>query len=257
MAATEDPLVVVVRETEERRVNGLMAYAAVGSRGGTTGGINEEHRVGVLNMAMHGKFFVQQAEVPAVIPELCHDWLNTSHLRFETEACLCAAQEQALATRYIKAKIWKEGGSSICRLCKAHDETVHHIISGCSILAATKYKHRHNQIGACLHWLILKKLDIKVSDSWLRHKPDSSTIKGKMTLMWDMPIITGKNVGANRPDIVIHDSEARTCSLIDMAVPIDRNVNKKVAEKILKYKDLAIELKNVGDSQAYEHYLSH
>ena len=73
--------------------------------------------------------------------------------------------------------------------------------------------------------------------------------------MWDIPIITGKNVGANRPYIVIHDSEARTYSLIDMAVPVERNVNKKVAEKILKYKDLAIELKNVGDSQAYEHYL--
>ena len=30
-----------------------------------------------------------------------------------------------------------------------------------------------------------------------------------------------------------------------MAVPIDCNVNRKVAEKILKYRDLEIELKNV------------
>ena len=66
-----------------------------------------------------------------------------------------------------------------------------------------------------------------------------------MKVMWDMPIITGNNVGANRPDIVIHDSEARTYSLIDMAVPVNRNVNKKVAKKILKYKDVAIELEKM------------
>ncbi|KAI5755533.1 hypothetical protein M8J77_017784 [Diaphorina citri] len=34
----------------------------------------------------------------------------------------------------------------------------------------------------------------------------------------------------------------RTCTIIDVAVPADMNVEKKEAEKKLKYKDLAIEI---------------
>jgi hypothetical protein len=37
-----------------------------------------------------------------------------------------------------------------------------------------------------------------------------------------------------------NDNEKRTCILIDVAIPGDRNVIKKEAEKILKYKDLTI-----------------
>ena len=125
----------------------------------------------------------KQSETPAVDISLCHDsWLHTSHLRFETEVCLCAAQEQALATLYIDKKIWKEAGTCICRLCTQQDVTFHHIfISACSMLAPSKYKHRHDQIGIYLHWLTQKKYDIPVSDSWLNHKPLTSTTSGPVT----------------------------------------------------------------------------
>jgi hypothetical protein len=46
----------------------------------------------------------------------------------------------------------------------------------------------------------------------------------------------------NKPDIVICDNEKRTCMLIDVAISGDRNLIKKEAEKILKYKDLSIEI---------------
>ena len=42
--------------------------------------------------------------------------------------------------------------------------------------------------------------------------------------------------------IIIRDNEKGTCMLIDVAISGDRNVTKKEAEKILKYKDLTIEL---------------
>jgi len=38
------------------------------------------------------------------------------------------------------------------------------------------------------------------------------------------------------------DNEKGTCMLIDVAISGDKNVIKKEAEKILKYKDLAIEI---------------
>jgi hypothetical protein len=40
-------------------------------------------------------------------------------------------------------------------------------------------------------------------------------------------------------------TEKRTCMFIDVAIPGDRNVIKKEAEKILKCKDLTIEIQRM------------
>jgi hypothetical protein len=40
----------------------------------------------------------------------------------------------------------------------------------------------------------------------------------------------------------MRDYEKGTCVLIDVAIPGDRNVIQKEAEKVLKYKDLTIEI---------------
>jgi hypothetical protein len=53
------------------------------------------------------------------------------------------------------------------------------------------------------------------------------------------------NNNNNKPVIVIRDHEKGTCVLIDVAVPGDRNVIQKEAEKILKYKDLTIEIQRM------------
>jgi hypothetical protein len=63
-----------------------------------------------------------------------------------------------------------------------------------------------------------------------------------------------RTIPNNKPDIIIGDNEKGTCMLIVVAIPGDRNVIKKEAEKILKYKDLIIEIqrmwnvKNKGDA---------
>ena len=57
-----------------------------------------------------------------------------------------------------------------------------------------------------------------------------------------MPIITDKEIKANRRDIVIKKKPTNMCMLIDMAVPSDRNIAAKEVEKISKYKDLEIEV---------------
>jgi len=49
----------------------------------------------------------------------------------------------------------------------------------------------------------------------------------------------------NKPNIIIRDNEKRTCMLIDVAISGDRNVSKKEAEKILKYKHHIIEIQRI------------
>jgi hypothetical protein len=58
-------------------------------------------------------------------------------------------------------------------------------------------------------------------------------------------IITDRTIPNNKPDITIRDNEKRTCMLIDVAILGDRNVIKKEAEKILKYKDLTTEIERM------------
>ena len=55
---------------------------------------------------------------------------------------------------------------------------------------------------------------------------------------------TDRTIPNNKPDI-FRDNEKRTCMLIDVAISGDRNVIKKEAEKILKYKDLTIEIQRM------------
>ena len=55
---------------------------------------------------------------------------------------------------------------------------------------------------------------------------------------------TDRTIPNNKPDI-IRDNEKRTCMLIAVAIPGDRNVIKKEAEKILKYKALTIEIQRM------------
>jgi hypothetical protein len=40
----------------------------------------------------------------------------------------------------------------------------------------------------------------------------------------------------NRPDIIVKNKKDKTCLLIDVAIPSDKNVIQKEAEKKLKYK---------------------
>jgi hypothetical protein len=49
--------------------------------------------------------------------------------------------------------------------------------------------------------------------------------------------------------IIIRDNENGTCMLIDVPISGDRNVIKKEAEKILKYKDLTIEIQRMWNVQ--------
>jgi hypothetical protein len=53
---------------------------------------------------------------------------------------------------------------------------------------------------------------------------------------------TDRTIPNNKPDIIIRDNEKGTCMLINVAISGDRNVIKKETEKILKYKDLTIEI---------------
>ena len=83
---------------------------------------------------------------------------------------------------------------------------------------------------------------------WYKHVPKLVEIcqGGKVTILWNQQVQTDRTIPNNKPDIIIRDNEKGTCLLIDVAISGDRNVIKKEAEKILKYKDLTIEISACG-----------
>ena len=66
---------------------------------------------------------------------------------------------------------------------------------------------------------------------WHTHMPKPVYEKGDVTVLWNQAVHTEREVTANRPDIIIKNKKEKTCTLIDVAIPTDRNVVQKEAER--------------------------
>ena len=55
--------------------------------------------------------------------------------------------------------------------------------------------------------------------------------EGDVTVLWNQAVHTERDDRANRPDIKLRNKEQKTCTLIDVAIPADRNVVQKEAGK--------------------------
>ena len=60
---------------------------------------------------------------------------------------------------------------------------------------------------------------------------------GDVTVLWNQAVHTDREVTAYRPDIIIKNKKEKTCTLIDVAIPTDRNVVQKEAEKEVKIQE--------------------
>ena len=84
-------------------------------------------------------------------------------LKVETEAMLCAAQEQAIRTNYVKHKVDKTAQSPLCRICDKKSESISHIVSECEKLAQKEYKRRHDNVARIVHWKLSGEYNLKRS----------------------------------------------------------------------------------------------
>jgi hypothetical protein len=90
-------------------------------------------------------------------------------------------------------------------------------------------------VSAQLHFSICKETGVQLDKKhWYEHVPKSveTSRGGKATILWNQQVQTDRTIPINKPYIVIRDNEKGTCMLIDVAVPGDRNVIQKEAEKI-------------------------
>ena len=88
--------------------------------------MREKKEIG-KNKRMYGHFVTEMPE--ATDEKETWSWLRKANLKAETEAMLCAAQEQAIRRNYVKHKIDKTSQSPLCRMCDQRIETISHIMS--------------------------------------------------------------------------------------------------------------------------------
>lgn len=199
---------------------------------------------------LHGQLQQQMNEV-GIDKNLSFLWLRTGNIRAETESLIIAAQDQALTTRAIEARIHRTQTDGKCRICQKFEETVEHITAGCPILAEREYIERHNRVCHALHFTLSRHFKCPTpAQKWYEHTPPRviTSEDGKTTILFDQPVITDRTVTANRPDIIVRTGNE--CLIIDVAIPSDRNIVKKEAEKVLKYKSLLIEVQRMWNVKA-------
>jgi hypothetical protein len=78
------------------------------------------------------------------------------------------------------------------------------------------------------------KVGIVTAENWYSHIPKPVTEHEDITVLRNQGIQTDTEVLANRPDIIVKNKKDKTCLLIDVAIPSDKNVIQKEAEKKLK-----------------------
>ena len=112
-------------------------------------------------------------------------------------------------------------------------------------MAKNEYLMRHDKVCTHLQYSICKALGIETTDKWYTQMPKPVYEKGDVTVLWNQTVHIDREVIANRPDIIIKNKKEKTCKLIDVAIPADRNVVQKEVGKKLKYKSLCIEIQRM------------
>ena len=207
---------------------------------------NEQSNV-LKQKKLHGQLF---NEIKDVAGEEKWLWLTDGSIKRETESLIMAAEEQAIRTNVIKAKIDKTQAKSKCRLYGKVDETVRHIVCECPLLAQREYKKRNDWVGRKIHWDVCRKIGFDVNEKWYKHEPEKVVENDSWKILWDFTIQTDHIIEARRLDMVIIDKTKNECKIIDFVCPFDSRIEEREKDKMKGYNNLKGELKKIWDMPA-------
>ena len=136
--------------------------------------------------------------------------LQNRDLKRETESLIVRAQNQSIRTSLVKTKIEKNQGDPLSRVCRKVDESIDHIVSGCSKLAQKEYKSRHDNLEKIVHWKLACKSNFEGGDKWYEHEPESVLENEGYKILKDFSIQTDHVIEARRPDLIVVDKKGRS-----------------------------------------------
>ena len=179
------------------------------------------------------------------LDENSHHWLNCN-VEPRKVGAIIEMQERMIETRAWKKARNIDVESEMCRLCGKFKESVDHLLSGCEKLAGTEYMKRHNNALMVMAtvWGIGKGL-LDEKTKWYQLTWPKGTVleneNGK--IIWDFEFKTRKKTRARRPDLILEDRKNKKIFIVDMACPMEENIEEKRREKLTKYGQLAFEMR--------------
>ena len=118
----------------------------------------------------------------------------------------------------------KNQGDFLYSVCRKVDESIDHVVSGCSKLAQKEYKGRHDNLGKIVHWKLARKCNFEAGDKWYEHESESVLENKDYKILWDFSIQIDHVIEAQRPDLVVVKKKEETCKIIDFAFPGDTRI---------------------------------
>ena len=96
-------------------------------------------------------------------------------------------------------------------MCRKVDESIYHIVGGCSKLAQKEYRRWYDNLGKVIHWKLAKKCNFEAGDKWYEHKPESVLENEGYKIFWDFSVQTDHVIEARGPDLVVVNKKDRSC----------------------------------------------
>ena len=157
-----------------------------------------------------------------------------------------AAQNSAIRTNHIKARIGKTQQNSKCRLCSDRDETINHLISECSKSAQKEYKARKDWVGKVIHWEMCRKFKFDHVNKWYMHNPAPVLENDTHKLLWDFDIQTDPLISARRPDLIIINKKKKSAKLSTLLSRLTTEWKWKNVKRMISTSTLRGNWKNYG-----------
>ena len=123
-------------------------------------------------------------------------------------------------------------------MCGERGETVQHIIFECKKLAQREYKRRHDTVAKLVHWKLSEKHNLERKEKWYEHYPEGVVEDHDVKLIWDKNIQCDNVMEVRRSNLILADKKAKSCVIIDIAIPGDCRIREKEIKKIEKYQNL-------------------
>ena len=196
-----------------------------------------------------GKLLTERKSDLQLCKNVCFSWLNKwRSCPSYTIAGVFELYEQLLPTKLYSSKKTHTScpGDVKCRLCGHAQESVPHILAGCSALAQNKYLLRHNMALKVLFYELLRDQDLleEVPPWYSPVMPKPVYKSEQVEAWWDVPVYADhQEVRANRVDARVVNHESKKVMTIEMSCPWISNREKKSEEKTMKYGPLRWELK--------------
>ena len=205
---------------------------------------------------MHGYFQKMIDRDEGIDKQHSQQWLQDKYITSNFAAYAYAIQEQEIATKYLINKRQRDSGSppsvnNRCRLCKSNVEDITHIISSCPMMSSRYYlPMRHDPVAKAVFMSHLKKhvgegVPFPNEHEFIEKHSDYE-------YWWNVPIKTSTKLAHNKPDILIWNTEKKTCTVVEISCPADVNITKKSKEKLDNYAALLRNLQMLYHKYKFE-----